>query len=1308
MKSALQPIVAVSLAGIPLAAADTLPLSLQGNTSVDVWGPNSLSNSTNPGFPGALNYSQPWPSSIPTTNGGDAFLAKTANGPTGAPIPSGQSIYFVSFSNGANTFGGSLAVNDNTPLADLATLAFQIEIGGANGYDLWNNELAAERNLSAVKLHYTTTSGATGTLQASSHALLDKFYTFAIDMPTGPNGEDRPEDIYNRLYGVQWDLSSVGPLASFKVEFSGVEHAQLYQLRLDQSSQAHAGSSVFPSDAVWTAAGGDVLWSTPGNWQEAAAPGAGRNIRLASGSDAELAPGVSAKSLTFATPGSFHLSGSSPLTLSSGINSSSPAGTSHHLAAPVILEKYNLFEFAAGNTMTLSGGLSGVGFYKQGPGNLVLTSDNTYDGTNATFQLNGLIISGGDNTITGTNTITGDGATTFNIRPDTTVRLAGGDQRLDSQFTANLLGATSRLILGDGAGASNQTFSGLTGSVSNVPVTGSKILGGSAAYSTLSIDSSVPATFAGDIGGAETYGNHLNIVKTGEGTQLLTGATSYLGTTVIREGALGLDPAGRNISLNGGVLVIYADRSATLADGIRFDGAGGFAAHDTTEIPGIRSISLNGDAMLAWGSQDFLPGNAPLLLSAPATNSTIRLSNPLDLGNVEREVRVNDGFHATDATLSAPLSGTGTLTKTGPGTLSLTAASPLTGTIRVHAGYLMLTGSNGKLSGGLTVEGGAFLRVTNAANENLNNRLSPTSPLTLRGGYLTYTAVSTGTAEQTGPLQIEKGANTILTSRSSVGSTTRLGFTSLSHLPGSTLNFSGAGVGLADARNQIHFTNPPALANDILGGWVHVANEFATLSSYGVTPLSTYTTTAEATWLPTQNVKVTNTQPATLTANRAVHSLRLVGGNGGHLLALGGNTLRIHSGGLLANGGDDSNVTRINNGTLTAGTTGETSPELYVITNGPLDIAATIADPAPATPLGLVKSGSFVLTLDGATTHTGPTTLNQGTLKLGAAASLATTPLIQLNTGSTFDITARTPSFPVASAQTLAGSGTVAGNLEIRGTLAPTAASGGQLAISGDLQFSSGSRLKIGFEPLAGGVIHGMAKISGTTGIAATTTLLVDAPAVDFTSAYWKSARSFTVISTSGFAADHTTSPAFSVSPSSHGSAQGVWSVSHTATTAVLHWSPAGSLAAWRQQHFGTTEGLGNAADNQDPDHDGIPNLLEFALGTNPRSSNGADGHTALPVVTLPGGVSALSFSHPEPSPDGLRYEVQATSDLTTWKVIAARPAGGSWSWQSDGPSGVTISTSGGRTQITVADETITPASAHRFFRLKAIHSDQP
>ncbi|WP_395753420.1 hypothetical protein [Prosthecobacter sp.] len=47
-------------------------------------------------------------------------------------------------------------------------------------------------------------------------------------------------------------------------------------------------------------------------------------------------------------------------------------------------------------------------------------------------------------------------------------------------------------------------------------------------------------------------------------------------------------------------------------------------------------------------------------------------------------------------------------------------------------------------------------------------------------------------------------------------------------------------------------------------------------------------------------------------------------------------------------------------------------------------------------------------------------------------------------------------------------------------------------------------------------------------------------------------------------------------------------------------------LQNWRQTFFGTTQAAAQAADNADPDGDGVPNLMEFATGKNPTTAQNA------------------------------------------------------------------------------------------------------
>jgi len=137
------------------------------------------------------------------------------------------------------------------------------------------------------------------------------------------------------------------------------------------------------------------------------------------------------------------------------------------------------------------------------------------------------------------------------------------------------------------------------------------------------------------------------------------------------------------------------------------------------------------------------------------------LVNPLDLDTDPCTVRVDDGAAAIDATLSGVLQNFGGLTKTGTGTLALTAANTYYGATTVNGGTLLVNSpgsldlfstvtvnTNGTLGGNGTINGSVFV----ADGGNLAPGAS-TGTLTI-GGVLDISGLATGTA---GKLRYELG-----------------------------------------------------------------------------------------------------------------------------------------------------------------------------------------------------------------------------------------------------------------------------------------------------------------------------------------------------------------------------------------------------------------------------------------------------------------------------------------------------------------------------------------------------------------------
>jgi hypothetical protein len=90
-------------------------------------------------------------------------------------------------------------------------------------------------------------------------------------------------------------------------------------------------------------------------------------------------------------------------------------------------------------------------------------------------------------------------------------------------------------------------------------------------------------------------------------------------------------------------------------------------------------------------------------------------------------------------------------------------------------------------------------------------------------------------------------------------------------------------------------------------------------------------------------------------------------------------------------------------------------------------------------------------------------------------------------------------------------------------------------------------------------------------------------------------------------------------------------------------------IESWRLQFFGTADNTGEAADDADPDHDGLTNFTEFAFGLNPVDRAGS----ALPEFKHADGSFTASFTAPE-GRDDILYSAEWSPDMRsgTWTGI--------------------------------------------------------
>ncbi|HEY8993365.1 MAG TPA: alpha-L-fucosidase [Lacunisphaera sp.] len=127
---------------------------------------------------------------------------------------------------------------------------------------------------------------------------------------------------------------------------------------------------------------------------------------------------------------------------------------------------------------------------------------------------------------------------------------------------------------------------------------------------------------------------------------------------------------------------------------------------------------------------------------------------------------------------------------------------------------------------------------------------------------------------------------------------------------------------------------------------------------------------------------------------------------------------------------------------------------------------------------------------------------------------------------------------------------------------------------------------------------------------------------------------------------------------------------------------PVDARQAWRLANFGQVANTGNAANTADPDNDGRSNLMEYAVGSDPKQSDGAT--SGVPGKTGDG--LRLTFTFSRIADPALTYTVEAADspDQAVWPAI----------WTSTGASNV-----GG--SVTVPDTELISDHPRRFLRLK-------
>jgi fibronectin-binding autotransporter adhesin len=633
-------------------------------------------------------------------------------------------------------------------------------------------------------------------------------------------------------------------------------------------------------------------------------------------------------------------------------------------------------------TETYAGNISGSGdLTKSGIGTLTLTGESSYSG--GTNFDGGTVVLGSADALGAAGTLSfGGGVMRFSNAntTDYSERFnTAGNQAFavdtaghDVTFATGLSGAGSSL---EKLGADTLTLSGANTYDAGTTVTaGTLRIGNGATSGSLAgdianagavvFDRSDDSTFAGAISGAGT------LAKLGDGMLTLSGANTFTGLATIQSGTLSIGGGGTTGAIdanvaNNGVLAFNRSNTSDYAGVV--SGAGSLLKLGAGTLTLSGSSSYSGGTTVTDGTLAVAAGGAinhaasDLIVSASSGTATLNVAG----GDItsDRSYLGFDGTGSATVTagtwttsgalfagfgLNAPANGTLTISsgtvQTGGAYLGLSATG--TGSATVSGGTWtnlgdLLVGSDGG-TGSLTVSGGT----ASTMSASIGTSTSGTGTVNVTGGTWTSSGdVTVGSVDGTGTLTVS-GSGTAL-----IGGT-------LSRGDLGTINLASGGtlqIGLGGASGL--------LAGDLVNNGTLIFNRSNDSSATGsISGAGTVTKLGAG----TLSLEGTNSYTGGTTIAAGAISL-------GSADALGTTGTISFTGGALQ---------------FTAANTTDYSPHFSTADNQAYKLDTNGQDVTLATGLSssggtLTKLGDGTLTLTGANTFTGLTTVATGTLQIG-------------------------------------------------------------------------------------------------------------------------------------------------------------------------------------------------------------------------------------------------------------------------------------------------------------------------------------
>jgi len=276
---------------------------------------------------------------------------------------------------------------------------------------------------------------------------------------------------------------------------------------------------------------------------------------------------------------------------------------------------------------------------------------------------------------------------------------------------------------------------------------------------TLEVNQTTDTTFGGFF--LDDSNRQIALTKAGTGTLTLTGTGTYLGGTTVRAGTLKIGGAG----LLGG---------STYAGAITNDATLHFDSSATQTLSGLMSGS--GTLVKSNTGTVILTNNNSFVGAITINGGTMQIGNNTTSGVIGDNATITNNasmvWHRSNSTtVGNAITGTGSLTKLGGATLSLSGSNTYTGPTTVTAGTLALgvSGTTGSLSRdtAIDVAAGATLHWNRSDNDTtISNLLSGAGRFLKSGaGEIAFT----GTHTFSGLMDIQSGKLAFSSAASTAG-----------------------------------------------------------------------------------------------------------------------------------------------------------------------------------------------------------------------------------------------------------------------------------------------------------------------------------------------------------------------------------------------------------------------------------------------------------------------------------------------------------------------------------------------------------